>query len=151
LGAVGLSEGGKRTLLLAAFDERVRVAVDSGYFTSLVEEVRDWRRLHGWDVCNHLFGLLRVCDLPEVAALVAPRALLIQNGRSDPLYGAGAVERGFATVRRAYAAAGASDACSLDLFDGEHVFHPPPAERWLARWLPREAPLSGAIGGTAVV
>ncbi|MBI3974209.1 MAG: acetylxylan esterase [Chloroflexi bacterium] len=135
LGAVGLSEGGKRTLFLAAFDERVRAAVVSGYFTSLRREVVGWRRLHGWDLCNHLFGLLRVCDLPEVAALAAPRALLIQNGRRDPLYGIEEVEAGFATVERAYRAAGAPAACALDLFDGEHVFMPPAAEQWFERYL----------------
>jgi dienelactone hydrolase len=135
LGAVGLSEGGKRTLFLTALDERVRVAVVSGYFTALRQEVLTWRRFYGWDLCNHLFGLLRVCDLPDVAALVAPRPLLIQNGRHDRLYGVAEVEAGFAVVQRAYGAAGAPAACALDLFDGEHVFMPPAAERWLAQWL----------------
>jgi len=135
LGVVGLSEGGKRTLFLAAFDERVRAAVVSGYFTSLRREVQTWRRLHGWDLCNHLFGLLPVCDLPDAAALVAPRPLLIQNGRRDGLYGIAEVEAGFGTVRGAYAAAGAPDACALDLFDGEHVFMVLAAERWFERFL----------------
>jgi dienelactone hydrolase len=134
LGAVGLSEGGKRALFLAALDGRVRAAVVSGYFTTLRREVLAWRRLQGWDLCNHLFGLLGLCDLPDIAALVAPRPLLVQNGRQDRLYGVEAVEAGFATVRRAYAV-GAEPACTLDLFDGEHVFHLPPAEAWFARYL----------------
>jgi len=134
IGVVGLSEGGKRALFLAALDDRVRAAVVSGYFTTLRHEVLAWRRLQGWDLCNHLFGLLPLCDLPDIAALVAPRPLLIQNGRQDALYGTEAVEAGFAIVRRAYAA-GAERACALDLFDGEHVFHLPPAEAWFARHL----------------
>lgn len=134
LGAVGLSEGGKRALFLAAVDERVRAAVVSGYFTTLRQEVLTWRRLQGWDLCNHLFGLLRLCDLPDIAALVAPRPLLVQSGRQDPLYGVQEAEAGFATVRRAYDVS-ADPACALDLFDGEHVFHLPPAEAWFARHL----------------
>ncbi|HEY8742515.1 MAG TPA: hypothetical protein VIU62_05425, partial [Chloroflexota bacterium] len=135
LGAVGLSEGGKRALFLAAFDERLRAAVVSGYFTTLRREVMAWQRLQGWDLCNHMFGFLRLCDLPELAALVAPRALLIQNGRGDQLYGVEEVEAGFATVRRAYVASGAETACALDLFEGEHVFNPLSAEHWFASHL----------------
>jgi len=134
LGTVGLSEGGKRALFLAAFDERIRAAVVSGYFTTLRQEVLTWRRLQGWDLCNHLFGLLRLCDLPDIAALVAPRPLLIQNGRRDSLYGVEEVETGFATVRRAYAV-GEETTCALDLFDGEHVFNLAPAAGWFARHL----------------
>ena len=35
IGCIGLSEGGKRTMFLAALDERIAVAVVSGYFTTL--------------------------------------------------------------------------------------------------------------------
>ncbi|NBX47134.1 MAG: hypothetical protein EBT22_08085 [Chloroflexi bacterium] len=93
IGVVGLSEGGKRTMFLSAFDERVRTAVVSGYFTTIRQEVEVWNRLGGWDLCNTLPGLLRVADLPEIVALIAPRPLLIQNGRGDPLYTLEAVAR----------------------------------------------------------
>jgi fermentation-respiration switch protein FrsA (DUF1100 family) len=47
IGVVGLSEGGKRTMFLSAFDERVRTAVVSGYFTTIRQEVEVWNRLGG--------------------------------------------------------------------------------------------------------
>jgi dienelactone hydrolase len=136
LGAVGLSEGGKRTLFLAAFDDRVRAAVVSGYFTTLRDEVAVWDRLGGWDLCNALPGMLHVADLPDVAALIAPRPLLVQNGRDDPLYDLNAVKKGFACLSRAYAGIGAGDAVALDLFDGGHRFVHDGPEAWLAQWLP---------------
>ena len=136
LGAVGLSEGGKRALFLAAFDDRVRVAVVSGYFTTIRDEVAIWDRLGGWDLCNALPGLLHVADLPEIAALVAPRPLLVQNGREDRLYDLRAVEDGFARLDRAYAGSGAAGKVALDLFDGGHRFVHEAPQAWLARWLP---------------
>lgn len=136
LGVVGLSEGGKRALFLAAFDDRVRAAVVSGYFTTIREEVAVWDRLGGWDLCNALPGLLHVADLPDVAALVAPRPLLVQNGRDDRLYDLAAVEGGFARLAAAYAGIGAGEAVALDLFDGGHRYVPAAPEAWMARWLP---------------
>lgn len=136
IGAVGLSEGGKRTLFLAAFDERVHAAVVSGYFTTIRNEVAVWDRLGGWDLCNALPGLLHVADLPEIAALVAPRPLLVQNGRDDRLYDLDAVKNGFARVVEAYSGVGALDAVALDLFAGGHRFVPEAPEEWLSRWLP---------------
>jgi hypothetical protein len=136
IGAVGLSEGGKRSLFLAAFDDRVRTAVVSGYFTTVRQEVAVWDRLGGWDLCNALPGLLHVADLPEIAALIAPRPLLIQNGRDDRLYDLDAVKNGFERLSRAYSGIGARDALALDLFDGGHRFVHDMPEAWFARLLP---------------
>jgi dienelactone hydrolase len=135
LGAVGLSEGGKRTLFLAAFDQRVRTAVVSGYFTTIRDEVAVWDRLGGWDLCNALPGLLHVADLPDIAALIAPRPLLIQNGRDDRLYDLDAVQAGFARLSKAYAGIQARRAVALDLFDGGHRFVHDGPESWLTQWL----------------
>lgn len=120
LGCGGLSEGGKRTLFLAALDERVRVAVVSGYFTSLRVEISVWDRLASWDVCNAVPGLLRWADLPDVAALVAPRHLVIENGRSDPLYSLEGVVSGFDRAAAVWRKLGVADRVALDLFDGVH-------------------------------
>jgi dienelactone hydrolase len=139
IGCVGLSEGGKRTMFLAALDERIAVAVVSGYFTTLRRELTEpeWEHLHGWDVCNWLPGLLRVADFPDVLALCAPRPLLIQNGTRDPLYSWRGIREGYARLAAAYAAQGAAERVALDAFEGLHIFNPGPAEAWLAQWLGR--------------
>ncbi|MGW0231505.1 alpha/beta hydrolase family protein [Actinopolymorpha singaporensis] len=120
LGCGGLSEGGKRSLFLAALDERVQVAVVSGYFTSLRTEIARWDRLAGWDICNVVPGLLRWADLPDVAALIAPRHLTIEIGRADPLYTLEGVVTGYARMASAWHALQVADRIDLDIFDGAH-------------------------------
>ena len=93
----------------------------------------------GWDLCNALPGLLHVADLPDIASLIAPRPLLIQNGREDRLYDLAAVKTGFSHVAGAYSGIGSADAVALDLFDGGHRFVHEGPEAWVARWLPPEA------------
>lgn len=119
----GLSEGGKRALLLGALDDRVRLTVISGYFTSLRAEIDQWDRLDGWDICNAIPGLLRWADLPDVAALIAPRHLIVESGAEDPLYTPEAVVSAFAACRTAWDRLGVPDHVTHDLFDGEHEWH----------------------------
>lgn len=120
LGCGGLSEGGKRALFLAALDDRVRVAVVSGYFTSLRTEIEVWDRLTGWDICNAVPGMLAWADLPDIAALVAPRDLIIENGRQDSLYTLEGVVAGFRRARSVWERLGVPERIELDLFDGVH-------------------------------
>jgi hypothetical protein len=119
-GCGGLSEGGKRALFLAALDDLVQVAVVSGYFTSLRAEVAAWDRLAGWDICNVVPGLLRWADLPDVAALIAPRHLIVESGKRDALYTPKGVVEGFNRAAVAWNALGAGQNIELDLFDGAH-------------------------------
>ena len=86
VGCVGLSEGGKRTLYLVAMDDRVKAAVISGYYSTLKGAIREWDKLSGWDICNYVPGLLRYADYTDLAALIAPRPLLVENGTDDELY-----------------------------------------------------------------
>jgi dienelactone hydrolase len=135
IGTLGLSEGGKRTLYLSALDDRVKVAVVSGYFTTLRKEIEIWDKFQGWDICNYIPGLLQYGDLPDVASLIAPRPLLIENGRDDPLYSLEAVEIGYRIVATAYKDLGFGDRFDFDLFDGPHIFSGKKSFDWVDRWL----------------
>ena len=82
----GLSYGGTCTLFLAALDERVRVAVVSGYLSS-------WRAAHTvpWNMCGSqvMPGQLGAIEHLDIAALVAPRPLLVESGTDDVIFPAG--------------------------------------------------------------
>jgi dienelactone hydrolase len=135
IGCVGLSEGGKRTLYLASMDDRIRAAIISGYFSTLSGAIRQWSRLENWDICNYVPGLLRYADYPDLAALIAPRPLLVEYGTDDALYDRPSVEEAFARTARAYTAQGAAERFDTDVFAGGHRWSGRKSLAWLDRWL----------------
>jgi len=100
---MGNSGGGMVTLYAAACDPRVTVAVPSCSFTTLTSPAG---YLYHCD-CNLVPGLLTFGDLPDVAGLIAPRALLAVNGRHDKLHSASDIERAATRVHTIYQAANA--------------------------------------------
>jgi dienelactone hydrolase len=135
IGCAGLSEGGKRTLYLAAMDDRIKAAVISGYFSTLTGAIREWSRLENWDICNYVPGLLRYADYPDLAALIAPRPLLIEYGTEDELYDRDAVDEALERTSSAYAALGAAAHFDTDVFSGGHRWSGRKSLAWMDRLL----------------
>ncbi len=135
IGCIGLSGGGLQTLWLAALDERIACAVISGYMYGIEDSLL---HLSGNCDCNYIPHMWETADMGDVAALIAPRPLLIEAARQDSLNG----PRGIDNVteqceitRRAYALLGATDRYATDYFDGGHVWRGQDSLRWLDRWL----------------
>ena len=135
VGCAGLSEGGKRTLYLAALDDRIAAAVISGYYCTLKGAIAQWDRLAGWDICNYVPGLLRYADYPDLAALISPRPLLVESATDDSLYNQPAVDEALQLTRSAYAAQNAADRFDTDLFTGGHRWSGSKSFAWMERWL----------------
>jgi hypothetical protein len=72
------------TLFSAALDERINGAVVSGYPSSLHEQTFMRGDTCGSQIAPHL---ARWGELSDVACLVAPRALLIESGTEDDMFG----------------------------------------------------------------
>jgi dienelactone hydrolase len=137
LGCVGLSLGGYRSFLLAALDPRIKVAVDVGWMTSLASQIRR-HIVNTIGFSFHIAGLYRYVDLPDLAALIAPRALLIINGAKDSLFALEGVRAAFEKIGACFHKAGASDHQQCRLYDAPHEFNrqmQDEASAWLARWL----------------
>jgi dienelactone hydrolase len=137
LGCVGLSVGGYRSFLLAALDERIKSAVDVGWMTSFGSQVKD-HVIHTIGLSFHINGLYRYLDLPDLAALVAPRAVLVINGSQDRLFALDGVKTAYDTIDRCYAKAGASGRSRCRLYDAPHEFNlemQAEAWEWLGRWV----------------
>jgi dienelactone hydrolase len=119
IGCVGLSYGGRMTMLAAALDPRIRVAVISGALNCLQERVANG---HGAG-CQVIPKLLVFGDVPEIGALIAPRPCLWEVGNRDslidPEWAQGAVER----LSRVYRALGAEPQLRIDRFEGGHQWH----------------------------
>jgi dienelactone hydrolase len=133
VGVAGLSYGGTCALFLAALDTRVRAVVVSGYLSS-------WAAAHRvpWNMCGSqvLPGQLGALEHVDVAALLAPRPLLVESGTGDLIF---PLEDATATVERLralYRRLGAPDGALVhDVFEGDHRWHGAEVPAFFARWL----------------
>ena len=102
---VGNSGGGVITLYTAAVDERITVAIPSCSYCTIVGETG---LVHHCD-CNTVPGVERFGEVWDIAALIAPRRLLVVNGREDSLFPIREVERAIERLAQIYRRAGAAD------------------------------------------
>lgn len=110
---MGNSGGGVVAVYAAACDPRIATCVSSCAFCTLMGRNG---AIHHCD-CNAVPGILRFGEFHDIAALIAPRRLLVVHGRKDPLFPPEEIDRAVAHLRRRYAEAGAAEAC-------HHVYGP---------------------------
>jgi dienelactone hydrolase len=135
LGCVGLSVGGYRSFLLAALDPRIRAAIDVGWMSSFGFHIRQ-HVVNSIGLTFHIGGLYRYLDLPDLAALIAPRSVLVINGSKDRLFPPQGVEAAFAKIEQCYRKAGATERQRCRLYDAPHEFNAEmQADAWA--WLER--------------
>lgn len=116
----GNSGGGVLTAYTAAIDERVKVAVPSCSFTSVIDETGF---IFHCDCCM-VPGLRNWGDWAELGGLVAPRHLLIVHGVDDSLHHRPTVEKVFEKVLKIYQAAGSAKNVFLKWGNQGHRFYP---------------------------
>jgi dienelactone hydrolase len=126
LAVVGFSLGAFRAWQLAALSPLVAATIASGWMASLPHlMVPGNNHLRGQSAfwMTHP-GLHRHLDLPDVAALSAPRPMFVQVGKADHLFPALAVQAAFETLSSVWQAHGAPDRLALSRPEGGHVFGP---------------------------
>ena len=138
IGCVGLSVGGFRSALLAAADQRIQAAVTVGWMCGLGDlwPVGRWPNSVGW--VHYVPGMFQELDLPDVATLACPRALLVMQGRQDRLFPPDGMQRALDHLAAAYTKAGQAERFMGRMYDVPHQFNPAMQEEafaWLDRWL----------------
>jgi len=133
LGCYGLSLGGEMTLLLMACDTRVRAAGISGFLTSYRSTFLDQSHCG----CGYAFRLGACLEHQDIAALFAPRPLVVESGTKDPGFPVAAARESAAYLRTLYALAGAEERIAHDVFEGAHEISGALAFDFLARSLKR--------------
>lgn len=118
IGVTGRSGGGAYSWWIAALDERIRVAAPVAGITSLRNHVVD-NCVEGHCDCMFPVNTYR-WDFPLVAALVAPRPLLIVNTDRDPIFPVDGVFDVYQKTRRVYRTLGAEDRIALQISEGGH-------------------------------
>lgn len=137
LGCVGLSVGGYRSFMLGALAPQIKAAVDVCWMTSYPRQVRR-HVINTVGLTFHIAGLLHDLDLPDLAALVAPRALMVISGSRDTLFPPEGIRDAFAKIRACYQKAGYPDRQNCRTYDAPHEFNPEmqaAAWDWLKRWV----------------
>jgi len=118
MGVAGLSMGGEWTMWIAACDERLRVAVVSGWMCT-TEGVFSVPNCACW--C--LPGFVELMDVCEVHLLIAPRPLLFESAERDGCFPIRYTRQGYARVRAGYAVFGAEEAVAQDTWPAGHEWH----------------------------
>ena len=118
LGVTGRSGGGAYSWWIAAIDERIKCAVPVAGITDLENHVVDGC-VEGHCDCMFMVNTYR-WDYSKVAALVAPRPLLISNTDTDRIFPLDGVYRIFQDVRRIYELNDAAGNVALHITAGGH-------------------------------
>ena len=118
VGVTGRSGGGAYSWWIAALDERVAAAAPTAGITDLRNHVVDGC-VEGHCDCMYQVNTYR-WDYDRVAALVAPRALLICNTDKDRIFPLDGVVRVYQSTRRLYQLLEAEDKIGLHIAEGPH-------------------------------
>jgi hypothetical protein len=141
-GITGRSGGGSYSWTIVALDDRVKVVAPVAGITDLQNQVVDGC-VEGHCDCMFFVNTYR-WDFPQVAALIAPRPLLLGNSDKDKIFPLDGVVRLHGEVRRIYDLYGAKDKLGLLITEGPHEDTPElqlPVFRWFNRFLKGEEPL----------
>jgi dienelactone hydrolase len=137
LACAGLSGGGLQALWAMALDDEglIKAGVVSGYFFGYRESLLFQ---HANCACNYVPHLYENVDIGDVAALVAPRPLLIETGDADALNGPSGVKNVVEQVkiaRKAYKRLGVEGNLVHDVFVGGHWWNGVISEPWVVKCL----------------
>ncbi len=119
LGVSGRSGGGAYSWWIAALDDRIRCAVPVAGITSLRDHVVNGC-VEGHCDCMYFVNTFR-WDYAKLAALVAPRALLISNTDKDPIFPLEGVVDIHRQVRHIYRLYDADNRLGLQITEGPHA------------------------------
>lgn len=114
----GHSGGGTTALFTAALDERVDVAFVSGYYGRFATSLGAFELCE----CNYAPGIAALGDIPDIAALVAPRRLRLSLGRLDAINPLAVAQAAFPVTRAVFDTTGGT--VDLALGDLGHIVYP---------------------------
>jgi dienelactone hydrolase len=144
IGITGHSGGGAYSWTITALDDRIKAAAPLAGMADVQSHMLDGVIDSHCD-CNFFVNIYR-WDFPQVAALAAPRPLLIGGTDRDPLFHLDSTMRIYEKVRRIYQLYGVPTNLALTIAPGLHMETPElqlAVLRWFNRFLKGEEPPVG--------
>jgi len=120
IACTGMSGGGQKSLWLAALDDRIGLAMTSGYFYGIKES--HLLLPHNCS-CNFIPYIYKTMDIGDIGALIAPKPFMIESGTNDHLNGEPGINNVYPQVeitRKAYDLFGSGDKLIHNVHDGKH-------------------------------
>ncbi|MCC7376477.1 MAG: acetylxylan esterase [Verrucomicrobiales bacterium] len=138
IGVTGISGGGAMTWYLAALDERVAVAAPSCSTYTFGSQAEHWLARGQCD-CIYYHNA-KGWDFPVVAALIAPRPLLITSGQRDTIFPPDGYHEVYRRGKRVYDLLDVRDSERIREVDADVGHSDPPqflkaSREWMNRWL----------------
>ncbi len=116
---MGNSGGGTATFYAAAIDERIKLAMPSCAVCTYKHSIAAMEHC----VCNFVPNIARYFDMGDIGGLIAPRKLIVVNGKHDDIFPDEGVRETMDIIKPLYAAAGVPDNCALVTGPEGHRFY----------------------------
>lgn len=121
---MGNSGGGTATFYATALEKRIKGAIPSCAFATFYGSIGSMYHC----VCNFIPGISKYFDMAEIAALAAPRPIVIVSGKEDSIFPLATAEHEFYRLKEIYYKNSDSpDNCVHVKGDGGHRFYAEPA------------------------
>ncbi len=105
----GNSGGGTMSYYAACYDERIKLSAPSCAFCPYEDSIMHWFHC----ACNFIPHAYEQFEMQDLSSLIAPRNLVFINGAKDPIFPIDGSRKGFETVEKCYAKAGAAGNCKI--------------------------------------
>ncbi len=116
---MGNSGGGTATYYTACLEERIKLAMPSCAVATYKSSIGAMFHC----VCNFVPHIAEYFDMGDLAGMIAPRSLVIVNGKKDCIFPDEGAHECFELAKELYAAAGAKDKCALVTGPEGHRFY----------------------------
>lgn len=131
IGCIGLSIGGFRSAFLFGLDPRIDAGVDVGWMTTFQDILGNYLWCHTWMI--YVPNLSNYFDLPDVAALNAPKPFMVINCSRDELFPMNGMRAAEAKLKKIYSTIGKPDNFVCEFYDVPHSF-PIQAQNSAIKW-----------------
>jgi dienelactone hydrolase len=131
IGCMGISGGGLVCGFSTALDERIKVAVISGYTNTFKDSIMSIHHC----IDNFIPGIVCKAEMPDILGLIAPRPLLVEAGTKDHIFPIKAVHKAFDVFAGIYSLLDSDEKLDMDEFEGGHQISGHKAYDWFDRWL----------------
>ena len=123
IACMGNSGGGTTTYYAAAMEERIKIAMPSCAVCTFEQSIGIMRHCD----CNYLPNMQKYFDMGELACLIAPRKLVVVNGKDDNGFLLPGALDAYDVIRRIYEKAGCKDNCRQVIGEEGHRFYANPS------------------------